>query len=96
MGTARTSCGTIALAVAMLWHGAPAWAQESIDDDLPPVQLHDAQTDSEGQAGERAAPREVYTPEDFARFAPRNALDLIEEIPGFSVDDSDGGSRGFG
>ena len=43
-----------------------------------------------------AAAREVYVPEDFERFAPRNAADLIEEIPGFEIDDSGGGSRGFG
>lgn len=40
----------------------------------------------------------VYYPEEFLQFAPRNALDLVEEIPGFSVEGgtfSDGG-RGFG
>lgn len=47
-----------------------------------------------------ASTSEIYTAQDFARFAPRNALDLIERIPGFAVaDDDDGGgngSRGFG
>ena len=33
-----------------------------------------------------AAAREIYTPADFARFAPRNALDMIEQIPGFTVE----------
>ncbi len=44
------------------------------------------------------APR-IYVPEDFARFAPRNALDLIEQIPGFNIDGGGGpggGGRGFG
>lgn len=45
--------------------------------------------------------RQIYTPADFARYAPRNALDLIEQIPGFQIDQGDGGGdrdggRGFG
>ncbi|MGB3166476.1 MAG: TonB-dependent receptor plug domain-containing protein [Alteraurantiacibacter sp.] len=53
--------------------------------------------DPEDRPASRAAAREVYTPEDFARFAPRNALDLIQQVPGFSVDrGGGGGSRGFG
>lgn len=43
-----------------------------------------------------AVSSEIYTAEDFARFAPRNALDLIERIPGFTVADDGGSSRGFG
>ena len=27
----------------------------------------------------------VFTPEDFARFAPRNALDMLRQVPGFSI-----------
>ena len=26
-----------------------------------------------------------YTPEDFARYAPRNALDMLEQVPGFVI-----------
>jgi outer membrane cobalamin receptor len=39
---------------------------------------------------------EVYTAQDFARFAPRNALDLIERIPGFDLGGSGGGGGGGG
>ncbi|MEH6487034.1 TonB-dependent receptor plug domain-containing protein [Hyphomonas oceanitis] len=38
----------------------------------------------------------VYIPENFAQFAPRTALEMVERIPGFSIDDDDDGSRGFG
>lgn len=43
------------------------------------------------------APR-VYLPEDFARFAPRTALQMIERIPGFNIQGGGGGGngRGFG
>lgn len=38
----------------------------------------------------------TYTPEDFTQFAPRTALDMIRQIPGFQIDDGDTNSRGFG
>lgn len=38
-----------------------------------------------------------YTPADFARFAPRTALDMVEKIPGFLiVTGTNGGERGLG
>ncbi len=40
-----------------------------------------------------SAPR-VYYPADFTRTAPRTALDLIEQIPGFTADGSGGGGGG--
>ena len=39
--------------------------------------------------------RRVFTPEDFARFAPRSAFDMAEQIPGFSIRGNDG-DRGLG
>lgn len=38
----------------------------------------------------------VYSAQDFAQFAPRTALDIVQRIPGFSIDSGDSGSRGFG
>lgn len=38
----------------------------------------------------------TYTPADFTRFAPRSALDMVRQIPGFSLSQDDDGSRGFG
>ena len=38
-----------------------------------------------------------FDPDEFARFAPRSALDMVQQIPGFTLDnDNDGGARGFG
>lgn len=40
---------------------------------------------------------ERYTPTDFARFAPRTALDMVEKVPGFLiVTGTNGGDRGLG
>ncbi len=71
-----------ALALAML--GSPALAQDNSGDAAPP---------SASETG--ASGREVYTPADFARFAPRNALDMVRQVPGFTIVTSDQG-RGLG
>ncbi|MEY4269580.1 MAG: hypothetical protein RLZZ58_796, partial [Pseudomonadota bacterium] len=39
----------------------------------------------------------VYTSADFVRFAPRTALDMVNQIPGFSIQQgNNGGDRGLG
>lgn len=37
-----------------------------------------------------------FTPEDFARFTPRTALDMVQQIPGFQIQAQDNSQRGFG
>ena len=39
--------------------------------------------------------QDTYTPADFEQFAPRTALDMVREIPGFSISNNDD-ARGFG
>jgi hypothetical protein len=39
--------------------------------------------------------RQVYTPEDFARYAPRTALDMLRNVPGFAIESEDQ-ERGLG
>ncbi|WP_326524505.1 TonB-dependent receptor plug domain-containing protein [Sphingomonas sp.] len=46
----------------------------------------------EVSAQDGAAPvtdRQVYTPADFARYAPRTAYDMLQRIPGFQIRDSE-------
>lgn len=45
---------------------------------------------------EVAATAETYTLADFAQYAPRTALDMVRQIPGFTIQSDDDGSRGFG
>ncbi|GAA4004256.1 TonB-dependent receptor plug domain-containing protein [Sphingomonas humi] len=40
--------------------------------------------------------KRVFTPADFARFAPRTALDMLNQLPGFSIRGEDTSSRGLG
>ncbi|WP_182911916.1 TonB-dependent receptor plug domain-containing protein [Sphingomonas cavernae] len=40
--------------------------------------------------------KQIYNAADFARFAPKSALDMVREIPGFVIQASDDDRRGFG
>ena len=40
--------------------------------------------------------RQVYTPQDFVRYAPRTALDMLRNVPGFSIEGGGGGFAGGG
>ncbi|WP_374524395.1 TonB-dependent receptor plug domain-containing protein [Sphingopyxis sp.] len=43
----------------------------------------------------KGAARQVFTPADFARYAPKNAYDMLAQVPGFSIRDSED-RRGLG
>jgi len=43
-----------------------------------------------------AAPQTGYVPTDFVQYNPRTALDMVNRIPGFSIQGDDNGQRGFG
>lgn len=38
----------------------------------------------------------TFTPDDFARFIPRTALEMVQQIPGFQIEAQDNSQRGFG
>jgi hypothetical protein len=46
-----------------------------------------SQTNAEGADAQPAGPvaNRTFTPADFARFAPRTALDMLQRVPGFSI-----------
>ena len=46
--------------------------------------------------GSPSAARTRYVPGDFTQYNPRTALDMVDRIPGFSIEDDDDGQRGFG
>lgn len=43
-----------------------------------------------------AAQAQVYEPSYFARFAPKTAVDMVQNIPGFTISGNDDDERGFG
>lgn len=40
--------------------------------------------------------RQVYDADQFARFKPRSALDMVRQVPGFTIDTGDSDERGLG
>jgi outer membrane receptor for ferrienterochelin and colicins len=64
----------------------PPPADEPEENAAPPVA-----TEAPTQEGGR-----TYTPADFARFAPRNAFDMLSQVPGFSIEAADTERRGLG
>ena len=50
-----------------------------------------AQTPAVATAGKR-----VYTPADFARFAPKTAYDMLTQVPSFTIRQADQDTRGLG
>ena len=75
-----TSLAAIAAALA-----TPALAQETAvpsGDTPPPAATEVAPTAT-------APARQVYTPADFARYAPVNAYDMLNQVPGFQIRDSE-------
>jgi hypothetical protein len=74
---------------------AGAQAPNTSDDVLP----EPARVASGDAAGELASAdesvRDIYSFADFAAFAPRNALDMLEQVPGFTIR-SENDERGLG
>lgn len=80
----------LASAVGVLGFTAPASAQDTVND---PGSADGAS--SAAVAPQASNTRSIFAPEDFARFAPRNALDMARQVPGFAIRSGDG-ARGLG
>ena len=77
----------LTVAAAGLIAGFPVQAQAQDSND---------EENSSAPVGEETEDgRRVFMPDDFERFAPRNALDMLEEVPGFTLRGEDG-QRGLG
>ncbi|HWK40553.1 MAG TPA: TonB-dependent receptor [Croceibacterium sp.] len=78
--------GLLLSSAAVVFAALPACAMAQESGDAPPPLATEV---SNGTT------REVYVPADFARFAPNNALDMLNQVPGFSIAEEDQG-RGLG
>jgi len=76
------------LAGAALILSAPALAQ--------PAAPATSAASSPPVAKAATAEKRVYTPADFARFAPKTAFDMLSEVPGFTIQTVDTSVRGLG
>ncbi len=77
---------TVALGALLVGCTGRAFAQETPDE---------AESVSPLVASEATEGARVFTPADFARFSPRNALDMLEEVPGFTLREEES-QRGLG
>ena len=94
-GKGMAGASRVALAAVLAASAAPALAQE--EEETPPPAEAEAEpaTDAEAApttdpvADAAAAPAaegtRTYTPADFARYAPRTALDMLRQVPGFVI-----------
>ena len=88
MGSIRRRCRHSLLFALLASAAAPGFGQDADEpEEAPPP-----------EASEPAAPQgaRTYTPQDFARFAPRNALDMLNQVPGFAIVAADTERRGLG
>jgi len=88
----RNLLACVAAAALIAGLSSHAQAQES-SEDLEAAASADLPTPAE--TPDSVAGRRVFTPADFERFAPRNALDMLEEVPGFTIRGEEG-QRGLG
>lgn len=91
MKTLVVDRGRPTLVLALALAPAAAWAQDAPEEAEAVVESGDAQVPVAAETGGA----DTYKPEDFARFAPRNALDMLRQVPGFTIVEPDQG-RGLG
>jgi len=86
----RLLSGTAAMAML----ATPLAARESVTSSGLLADSAGAEEET-GLPSDQANTRRTFTAEDFERFAPRSALDMARQIPGFSIREG-GGDRGLG
>jgi hypothetical protein len=84
--------GRCCLTAILLASAAPAFAQ---DDPPPPAPASGDAPPPVATEPATATGARSYTPADFTRFAPRTALDMLNQVPGFVIQQADE-RRGLG
>lgn len=97
MSLGCTSLAARRLAALLLAGAAvPLTAQETVSSpETAPSPSGDAPP-PEAPAPATVAGRQSYTAADFARFAPKTALDMLNNVPGFLIRADTSGARGLG
>lgn len=80
----NTAFGTVSVMALMLAH--PALAQDATP---PAAATPDTPAETPGAS-------QTYTADFFTRFSPRTALDMLRQVPGFTIRDHGGDMRGLG
>ena len=88
-------------AIAALLHAAPAFAQTTEPvvtggDGSADVTTPDSAATRTGSGDDADALLQTYPPSYFEQFQPNTALDMVAQVPGFSLRGGGDGARGFG
>lgn len=83
------------LAALLLATAAMPLAAQDAPDAAEPPATGDAPP-PEAPAPANVEGRQSFTAADFARFAPKNALDMLRNVPGFQIRADQSGARGLG
>lgn len=78
----------VGLLASAAWQGPGFAAQASAPTSDPAVVPAPQATDTTA--------KRIYTPADFARFAPKTAYDMLAQIPSFTIHSADTSERGLG
>ncbi|WOE75157.1 TonB-dependent receptor plug domain-containing protein [Alterisphingorhabdus coralli] len=95
--------GSVLLVSVPLASAAHAQTESDIEDSEPAISITDPEAQASAELNADSAPRptrengrDIYAPEAFSRFNPRSALDMVQQIPGFTISGSDANERGLG
>ncbi len=75
--------------------GAAGWSMPATAQETPPAPAPQAEGEAGSETASSTNTRSTFLPEDFARFAPRNALDMARQVPGFTIREGED-ARGLG
>jgi hypothetical protein len=94
---ARIPGRSMLFAAAAVLPGAGGLAASAAAQDAPvaPQAEEKAEAAASAANASSATTRSTFLPDEFARFAPRNAFDMARNVPGFAIQEGDG-ARGLG
>ncbi len=90
----RAYSAALLTGAAFILAPSAACAQDSVP--APGPAPAPAPTASIDIPGASSANHVIYTPADLARYSPKNALDMLNQVPGFSISGGDDQNRGLG
>ena len=88
MSKAKLGLGGVsawALGIGLTVAAAPALAQDPEGEASPVEEATGDAPPPEAPSPATVEGSRTFTPEDFARYAPRNALDMLSRVPGFTI-----------
>lgn len=90
-----TAAALVALATRVQAQDMPPILEPPTADAPPPARTPAPVASPDAPVALAPGP-DVYTPADFVQYAPRSALDMLQQVPGFNIQETVGQGRGLG